>query len=1790
MIVKGKEKTAKDKLTEEQSHLLSNIGLVLYILFRETSENQSLDDIVQSQVFDAIDEYSLRISSKKYHKHILLVCDGLDETSLEYGQILEIINGKKYPNIRCIVTCRPHASLGMSLTADAEIRLKGFSKDQARHYVDVYFIQMHPVNTKIAEQASNKLWHEIESSPDLQEMAINPSMLQLLCKLFHVNGKIAKDRATVFQDYTNYLLQQYHIKTQKKEASERSLKNFYEDTLQKVGRLALQGLKQNHFQLVFSRDFVESVAGKVMFEIGFITELPSYRNEKPKVQFQHKTHQEYLAAYFIVNSPEDVGMKYLMEFCSTSKSLMGSQIILTFIIAMSKEMGKLVQKQVKELVSSWASEDDVSPKDRTSFLLAMLKENRSLVFPLPKEVDINLREHETNIGWIEWFLQFFGRKDTLEQFFDFDNRGVQKISIVLGEKYRLQLMGRFRESSLVECVINFQKRVSRDDQNHLKDLIEHNQKLESISMTKLNTQGVIDIFNQKLLISSLEKSNIKVIKIHESEFKLNTYTSDALIHVPNHIALDLSGNKLTDQSGCKHLVIKAAHQRVVMQDCGIIIDKEIAEVISQLPEQANLDLSGNTVTKMDSSLLCHVIPVISNKSIDLSGLGVFIDDNVAQALCSLDKELKVDLSGNHITDKSVCITLIHKAATMKSLSLCNCGIKIDRKIAEAVSRLPDHTQLDLSGNKVTYKSACIQLIHKAVTMKSLNIHDCMSNGGMKIDTQIAKALSKLPDHTQLDLSGNQVTDKSACITLIHKAVTMKSLSLCNCGIKIDTEIAKAVSSLSDHTQLDLSGNQVTNKSACITLIHKAATMKSLNIHNCMFNCGIQIDAKIAEAVSRLPDHTQLDLSGNQVTDKSACITLIHKAANVKSLSVCDCGIQIDAEIAEAVSRLPEHTQLDLSGNQVTDNSACISLIHKAATMKSLNIHNCMFNCGIQIDAEIAEAVSRLPGHTHLDLSGNQVTDKSACITLIHKAATMKSLNIHNCVSNCGIQIDKEIAFAVSRLPEHTQLDLSGNQVTDKSACITLIHKAATMKKFSLCNCGIKIDTEIAEAVSRLPDHTQLDLSGNQVTDKSACITLIHKAATMKSFSLCNCGIKIDTEIAEAVSRLPDHTQLDLSGNQVTDKSACITLIHKAATMKSLSVHNCMSNCAIQIDKKIAKAVSRLPDHTQLDLSGNQVTDKSACITLIHKAATMKSLSLCNCGIKIDTEIAEAVSRLPDHTQLDLSGNQVTDKSACITLIHKAATMKSLNVHDCMSNCGIKIDKKIAKAVSRLPGHTHLDLSGNQATDKSACITLIHKAATMKSLNIHNCMSTCGIKIDTKIAEAVSRLPDHTQLDLSGNQVTDKSACITLIHKAGTMKSLNIHNCMSKSGIRIDTEIAKAIYRLSDHTQLHLSGNQVTGKSACITLIHKAATMKSLNIHDCMSNCGIKIDTEIAKAVSRLPDHTHLDLSGNQVTGKSACITLIHKVATMKSLRICNCGIQIDIEIAEAVSRLPDHTQLDLSGNQVTDKSVCITLIHKAATMKSLSICNCGIKIDTEIAEAVSRLPDHIQLDLSGNQVTDKSACITLIHKAATMKSLSICNCGIKIDTEIAEAVSRLPDHTQLDLSGNDITEMEPYLLSRILSYMTRQERVNIEAWGITVDEDIVRALSKLSKLQTLIINIGGYRNNNELTPRASSEIPHTVSSMPHLQDLHLYNCNISNDAMVALTDSLCKHCPLLWELSLRYNHLSSGVWEVVEHIQQMKNLRKLWLGRNPCTKDDKQSDKIETTLHRSNPGLDVWLY
>ena len=265
-------------------------------------------------------------------------------------------------------------------------------------------------------------------------------------------GKISKDRTSIFKDYTRYLLMQYHIKLVKKEEKMYS-DDLYKHNLLDAGKVALKGLKQNQLQLIFSKNDAQDICGKTIFDVGFLTELPSTDINSVKVQFTHKTLQEYLAAFYVVNTPGDEGLQLLMEFCSTSESLMGSQIILEFISNMSKDiLGEEIQKLIKDFVSKWDSDDKVDPKSRTSFLISMLEGTETLQFPLPAVIDID-------------FVYTSYKKSAMNRFLGMDGQGVRKICLTLYKRSRLNVLQNTTIHSLDELNIvnNWSRTWSRED-------------------------------------------------------------------------------------------------------------------------------------------------------------------------------------------------------------------------------------------------------------------------------------------------------------------------------------------------------------------------------------------------------------------------------------------------------------------------------------------------------------------------------------------------------------------------------------------------------------------------------------------------------------------------------------------------------------------------------------------------------------------------------------------------------------------------------------------------------------------------------------------------------------------------------------------------------------------------------------------------------------------------------------------------------------------------------------------------------------------------------------------------------------------------------------------------------------------------------------------------------------------------------------------------------------------------------------------------------------------------------
>ena len=755
----------------------------------------------------------------------------------------------------------------------------------------------------------------------------------------------------MFRHYTRYLLIQYHTKHCERVPFSEDL---YKNSLLKSGKLAIFGLKQNHLQLVFSKVEAKQIAGSAIFDLGFLTELPSIDPDQVKVQFIHKSLQEYLAAFYVVNTPGNEGMKLLMEFSSTSQRLMGSQIILSFIAAMSKRLGKVIQNQIKDFISVWETNDEVDPKSRTSFLIAMLKDNKKLTFPLPAILDIDLQDYDSVTGRIMNFIKsLFGQKSTLERFINMDGRGVKKINIGVGQYNRLGLLLNNSFTSLKELLINCKNSWSKDDPTDLSQVIRKN-KPRLISITNC----MDSLFNKDLVTKAILTQHVHTVILEKCQIS---------------------------KDNCVLILQRGLHlKNLLIHECGIEINAEIAKAVCDLPDETNVDLSGNKIVKMNTKLLASLINKINTqKQIDLSGLNIDIDSEIAKAVCDLPDETKIDLSGNKIVkmDKMLLISLIYKIRKQKQIDLGGANIDINSDIAKAVCNLPDETQIDLSGNKIVQMETVIltSLINKIRTQKQIDLERI----NIQINTEIAKTVCALSDETEIVLSGNTTVkiDTKILITLINKVRKESEVDLSGLYIRVGDREACVIWDIQAETHTDLCSNKIVkiDIKKFLLFIYKTTTKKEINLSG----LNIDINTELVKCISELPEDVQIDLSDNKITDKSFIVSIIKQSTKLKSVTMRNCGIEINKQIAEAVSELNDDTKLDLSGNEITKMEAGLlgKVLKYMKKQEEINIGGYFNRWGITIDVDIVKALSNMVDLKSLELSYNTLTPSaSKCLS------------------------------------------------------------------------------------------------------------------------------------------------------------------------------------------------------------------------------------------------------------------------------------------------------------------------------------------------------------------------------------------------------------------------------------------------------------------------------------------------------------------------------------------------------------------------------------------------------------------------------------------------------------------------------------------------------------------------------------------------------------------------------------------------------------------------------------------
>ena len=284
-------------MSETQKESLKKFELVLVINLKEVSKLPSLREIVRCCSIFPEEETALVDGLLSYitenQEKVLLVFDGYDEYRCgSNSEIYEIFRGKKLRNCCVLITTRISKADELREFKDVHAEITGFSEVDRVDYM-----------TKVlgGKAEAEELEHHL-SRKKLTDLTRVPLLLLFFCTLWK-KGKLKsfpESKTKLYLGIVQYILDY----NQGKDSPARFGKvHDFKDILAEIGKVALECLlKDDH---VFEYDELSAaILCDESFIVGLLQVTEYAENLRPSgmVSFIHKSIQEFLAAWYIANS------------------------------------------------------------------------------------------------------------------------------------------------------------------------------------------------------------------------------------------------------------------------------------------------------------------------------------------------------------------------------------------------------------------------------------------------------------------------------------------------------------------------------------------------------------------------------------------------------------------------------------------------------------------------------------------------------------------------------------------------------------------------------------------------------------------------------------------------------------------------------------------------------------------------------------------------------------------------------------------------------------------------------------------------------------------------------------------------------------------------------------------------------------------------------------------------------------------------------------------------------------------------------------------------------------------------------------------------------------------------------------------------------------------------------------------------------------------------------------------------------------------------------------------------
>ena len=325
------------------------------------------------------------------------------------------------------------------------------------------------------------------------------------------------------------------------------------------------------------------------------------------------------------------------------------------------------------------------------------------------------------------------------------------------------------------------------------------------------------------------------------------------------------------------------------------------------------------------------------------------------------------------------------------------------------------------------------------------------------------------------------------------------------------------------------------------------------------------------------------------------------------------------------------------------------------------------------------------------------------------------------------------------------------------------------------------------------------------------------------------------------------------------------------------------------------------------------------------------------------------------------------------------------------------------------------------------------------------------------------------------------------------------------------------------------------------------------------------------------------------------------------LGLCNCNLQKKAcVIATSLKNISTVLTLNLSNNKipgsVADDLAIALYINCKVRRLHLANNNLQHQGGTVVASALCHIKTLVELNLSNNRMTEKVAdeLSLAIESNKSLQVLCIGGNDLRSDgiIRISQSISSLSNLRVLEMADNQITESASQAIANAVSsnhgleqlYLGRNKLrtgalkiaiglLNISSLkllDLTDNELSTVVASKIASVITTNSLLEELRlRNNKLTTSGIITIAQSLSNISTLKILDIINNHITEEAAIAIASLILRN-DTLEELCVGDNDLRAGVVTIVESLQNVSTLKKLYLDNTSVP--DKMWMKLASVL------------